>query len=261
MRGLEAVGTPEERALALGIANRYLRRLPANVAREDIEQAALIGLWDGIRRCRPDYEGLRRRGYLIQRIRGTVLDELRAQDWLQRRDREQAAPASVVRFGDLGTDPRGRPFEDLLVSERPNPEQVYIQKTEARRAVLVPIDARRLRIVTEHYWRERAFNDIAAELGLSESRVSQLHASALIIMHDWITHRHPRRRVRPARRLMQTDLAKVTPLVFERLLRHEVAKRRALGMSAEAIAAEIHVLPEVVDLVLTLPAPLRKCGP
>ncbi len=55
-----------------------------------------------------------------------------------------------------------------------------------------------------------------------------------------------------------TDLS---PLEFERLLRHEVASRRAQGMSAAAIGAELGLLPEVVDLVLSAPAPLRKCGP
>ena len=60
------------------------------------------------------------------------------------------------------------------------------------------------------------------------------------------------------RKPMQTD---VTPIAFERLLRHEVARRHIRGMSAAAIAAEINVLPEVVDLVLNVPAPLRKCRP
>jgi hypothetical protein len=59
---------------------------------------------------------------------------------------------------------------------------------------------------------------------------------------------------------MQTDVSSVTPAGFERLLRQEVARCRAQGKSAAAIAAELGVLPEVVDLVLNVPAPLRKCG-
>lgn len=61
---------------------------------------------------------------------------------------------------------------------------------------------------------------------------------------------------------MHTDTpTELSPLAFERFLRHEVASRRAQGMSAAAIAAALGVLPELVDLVLAVPAPLRKCGP
>lgn len=55
------------------------------------------------------------------------------------------------------------------------------------------------------------------------------------------------------------NAADLSPLAFERLLRREVASRHAQGMSA--IGAELGLLPEVVDLVLNAPAPLRKCGP
>jgi hypothetical protein len=61
---------------------------------------------------------------------------------------------------------------------------------------------------------------------------------------------------------MHTDTpTDLSPLAFERLLRHEVASRRAQGMSAPCIAAELGLLPEVVDLVLSTPAPLRRCRP
>jgi hypothetical protein len=60
---------------------------------------------------------------------------------------------------------------------------------------------------------------------------------------------------------MQIDLSNMTPLQFDRLLRHEVARRHVQGMSAAAIANELTMLPEMVALVLSVPAPLRKCRP
>lgn len=61
---------------------------------------------------------------------------------------------------------------------------------------------------------------------------------------------------------MHTDTpTDLSPLAFERLLRHEVASRRAQGLSVAAIGRELDLLPEVVALVLSEPAPLRKCGP
>ena len=46
-----------------------------------------------------------------------------------------------------------------------------------------------------------------------------------------------------------------------RELRVACARLRALRMSHEQIAAELHTLPEVVALVLNDARPLRKCGP
>jgi len=70
----------------------------------------MSGLWDAIRR-HPDRSGRELRVYVRVRIRGAILDELRAQDWLPRRaprcrrsrQRTDAyiPPPPVVRFDDV----------------------------------------------------------------------------------------------------------------------------------------------------------------
>ena len=70
---------PRLQSMAITIARAFVRKLPCNVQREDIEQAALIGLMKGLRKHPTptgDAEGWE--GYLRQRIRGAIIDELRA---------------------------------------------------------------------------------------------------------------------------------------------------------------------------------------
>ena len=71
------------------IANRLAARLPATLDRDDLVQAGMIGLLDAIEK----YDSLREaqfRTYAEFRIRGAMLDDLRAGDWVPRSVRENA---------------------------------------------------------------------------------------------------------------------------------------------------------------------------
>jgi len=65
------------------IAHHMMSKLPPSVQIEDIMQAGLIGLMDAIGRYE-QAQGVQFETYATQRIRGAMLDELRANDWLPR---------------------------------------------------------------------------------------------------------------------------------------------------------------------------------
>ncbi len=66
------------------IVGGFQRKLPRNVLREDLLAAGMIGLWDAIQRHGADADdGFE--WYVRVRVRGAILDELRAQDWPPRR--------------------------------------------------------------------------------------------------------------------------------------------------------------------------------
>ena len=67
--------------------NRLVRRLPAAVDREDLVQSGVLGLIDAARRFDPA-RGCSFETYCDIRIRGAVLDQLRALDWAPRSVRE-----------------------------------------------------------------------------------------------------------------------------------------------------------------------------
>jgi RNA polymerase sigma factor for flagellar operon FliA len=70
------------------IAYHMLTRLPASVQVDDLIQAGMIGLLDAVSRYEGSY-GRQFESYAAQRIRGSILDELREADWLPRSIRKK----------------------------------------------------------------------------------------------------------------------------------------------------------------------------
>jgi len=71
------------------IANRLAARLPENLDRDDLVQAGMIGLLDAIEKYDSGREA-QFRTYAEFRIKGAMLDDLRASDWVPRTVREHA---------------------------------------------------------------------------------------------------------------------------------------------------------------------------
>ena len=65
------------------IAYHFMARLPASVHVDDLIQAGLLGLLDAAKNF-DDTQGAQFETYAIQRIRGSILDELRRQDHVPR---------------------------------------------------------------------------------------------------------------------------------------------------------------------------------
>ena len=65
------------------MAHVLAAKLPASVQLDDLLQAGLIGLMDAVGRFEASH-GAQFETYAAQRIRGAMLDELRANDWLPR---------------------------------------------------------------------------------------------------------------------------------------------------------------------------------
>ncbi|MEJ0003566.1 MAG: RNA polymerase sigma factor FliA [Pararobbsia sp.] len=65
------------------LALQLVAKLPASVDLDDLIQAGMIGLLDAAGRYKED-QGAQFETYASQRIRGSMLDELRSNDWLPR---------------------------------------------------------------------------------------------------------------------------------------------------------------------------------
>jgi RNA polymerase sigma factor for flagellar operon FliA len=169
------------------MVRRFLRKLPSNVCRDDLVAAGVFGLMDALRKNGgsggPAFEW-----YARIRIRGAIVDELRQQDWLPRRARwavssgvdkgQGGAATAVVSLEDMAV---GEQSTALVDEETANPaEQAEANDTRKRleRAVAMLPDRERL-IVSMHYFEGVRFKEIGALLGVSEPRISQLHARAM----------------------------------------------------------------------------------
>jgi RNA polymerase sigma factor for flagellar operon FliA len=171
--------------LVYQIAAQVARRLPCNVLKSDLISAGVFGLLDSLRRNGGD-SGERFEWYARMRIRGAIVDELRAQDWVSRRARdamrtrgndESAAPAMLVSLNDVSSIEEGY----YLAANEGDPGEELEARMDIRAVATAigELPERERRIVVMHYFEGMKFKDIGALLGVSEPRISQLHARAL----------------------------------------------------------------------------------
>ena len=203
------------------IAYHLMAKLPASVQVDDLIQAGLIGLMDAAEHY-DDTQGAQFETYAVQRIRGSMLDELRHADWLPRTVRKslrqieatinkleqknQRAPneAEVAEEMNVGLpayqqmllDARGHQllyYEDLQDSDDTDfferhvagetGDPLKMLEDEGFRKVLVEaistLPEREKQMMGMYYEQELNLREIGEVLGVSESRVCQLHSQAV----------------------------------------------------------------------------------
>jgi RNA polymerase sigma factor for flagellar operon FliA len=153
------------------IALRLARRCPDWIAREDLVAAGMLGLIEAAER----YDHARREPFIAfaeLRIRGAVLDELRRGDMMSRRARRQAK-----QDGQLAVAVEQLDGDDAhLADQGALPDAVAEQHVALRRVrgALPSLLPREVTILRLYYAEERTYQQIAAALGVTPSRVCQL---------------------------------------------------------------------------------------
>lgn len=178
----------------LGLVNqvvaRFMRKLPSSVERGDLVSAGMYGLVTSLERNGGD-DGNTFEGYAKMRIRGAILDELRAQDWLSRRARWAAnekgegysGPTALVGIDDVSEVQQGRFLADSDAHNALSQLEAAGTATELQEAVR-QLPERERTIVSKHYFEGVQLKEISKLLGVSEPRVSQLHSRALGHLRD-----------------------------------------------------------------------------
>ncbi|HSZ28457.1 MAG TPA: FliA/WhiG family RNA polymerase sigma factor [Pseudonocardiaceae bacterium] len=206
------------------VAGRVGTGLPAHVDIADLVQSGVFGLWDAIDRFEPE-RGLKFETYAMQRIRGAILDELRAQDWVPRsvrsraREVERALERLESRLQRSATDAevaaelgitiaelRGLYAQLQLTSVVALDELIAVgcggtsiaetlpdDTVEEPGALLDSVESRRLLaeavsqltdrdrvVVSLYYFENLTLAEIGRVLGVTESRVCQLHTRAVL---------------------------------------------------------------------------------
>jgi len=106
----------------------------------------------------------------------------------------------------------------VLVPAEPERPDLQYEKDEVKNRVrnaIATLPAREQRVIALYYYSEVTMKDIGAELGVNESRVSQLHARAI-------------------RRLREALGAEVTPMAASEALREAIAALEAKPKMAKA---------------------------
>lgn len=200
------------------IAERIAIRLPFSVEISELINIGVLGLLDAVDKFDPN-RGVQFKTYAELRIKGSILDSLREQDWaprsLRRKARElQAAyseiekkhgrPAteeevsaklniSLAEFQNLLSELRWVSITDLdgesetVKRQIPDtlskaPLVLYEQK-ELRQKLTDAIDKlpeRERQVVALYYIEELTMKEIGQVLDITESRISQLHTQAML---------------------------------------------------------------------------------
>lgn len=172
------------------IARAVAGKVPPNVVRHDLEQAALLGLYQW---CsdHPDSGQPGWLGGLTLRVRGAVTDCLRQHDFLTRRARARG-DLGVVHLEDLSYDD-GRGWDEMMIGESSH-EDSTLDRLQALEALEADMPERDRHLVVEAFGKGTQQLDLARKLGVTEARVSQLLARATRTMRQHLDgERKPKR--------------------------------------------------------------------
>lgn len=121
------------------IAQKIAARLPSNIELDDLISSGVIGLMDAIEKYDPSRDN-KFKTYAEFRIRGAILDELRAQDWVPRSVRDKAK--LLDRTYSALEQAKGRPAtdEEAAAELKMTLEEFYDLVNQVRPVSLLSID-------------------------------------------------------------------------------------------------------------------------
>ncbi|RZS91399.1 RNA polymerase sigma-28 (SigD/FliA/WhiG) subunit [Motilibacter rhizosphaerae] len=205
------------------LVNEILGRLPSHVNRDELTSAGLAALAQAARSY-DDSRSVPFARFASTRIRGALIDELRSYDWASRsvrsrarkRDRaeeeltavlgrtptpqevaahlgvavdeleavdedvQRAVVLSLQGFSDAGT------LDEVVSVHEPAPDEMIVHREKVGYLydAIEVLPDRLKTVVVRYFFEERPMTEIAAELGVSESRVSQMRGEALALLKD-----------------------------------------------------------------------------
>jgi RNA polymerase sigma factor for flagellar operon FliA len=207
-----------------------LTRIPNHIHRDDLTSAGLHALVTAARGWDPE-RGIPFHRFATTRIRGAMMDELRALDWATRSVRTKARATDSTRqhlTSTLGRTPTPEELaqalgttttdlhqtdndvqratvlslqgfttssaDDMVSEPAPGPEDMLLRREQIGylHHAIGSLPERLRYVITEYFLSERPMADIAEDLGVTESRISQLRAEALSLLKDGLnTHLDP----------------------------------------------------------------------
>src|ERR687896_511715 len=216
------------------VAGRVAVGLPANIEQSDLVSYGIFGLIDAIEKYELD-RGIKFETYAISRIRGAIIDELRAIDWVPRSVRFKARevekaytalenklkrpPSDAEIAGEMGisNDELNQIYtqlstvslvalDELMTVEGERGDKLSLVETLEDTKTAGPVDVleteemksilgnavnrlpeREKIVVTLYYYEGLTLAEIGQVLGVTESRVCQMHTKAVLALRGKIS--------------------------------------------------------------------------
>jgi RNA polymerase sigma factor for flagellar operon FliA len=205
------------------IVSELIGRVPSHVSKDDLSSAGLAALAQAARGFDAT-RGVPFGRFATTRIRGAIIDELRGMDWASRSVRSRARKVDSAReqlVAALGRTPTPEELatalgvavdeleavagdvqravvlslqgfadpsvvEDMVAGRMPDPEEALLLREQIGylHGAVSQLPERLRAVVVGYFFEERPMADLARELKVSESRVSQMRAEALVLLRD-----------------------------------------------------------------------------
>jgi RNA polymerase sigma factor FliA len=197
------------------VAGRLRTRMPESVDQDDLVSDGVLGLMDAIARFQPD-RGLSFQTFAVPRIRGAIIDGMRSMDFVPRSVRDRLRTIAQVRVGleqRLGRLPEdaevsaetGIPVATLrdltrqatshhaslddfdLADELSSAADSGVEQREVTSLLMKVVEGLRERdqiVIALYYFEGLTLAEIGQVLGVTESRVSQVHRRATVLMRQ-----------------------------------------------------------------------------
>jgi RNA polymerase sigma factor for flagellar operon FliA len=203
------------------IVREFLLRLPAHVNRDDLVSAGMMALAMSAKHFDAS-RGVPFARFAAIRIRGSITDELRSLDWASRGVRTRSREVELTRTrltNELGRVPTrdelatgagvsisdldqldndvhrastlslhalapGQADDIIPASNDQGPEGLLLKREQIGylRDAIAELPERLRTVVAQYFFEQRKMSEIAADLGVTESRVSQLRSQALTML-------------------------------------------------------------------------------
>ncbi|SEJ56506.1 sigma-70 family RNA polymerase sigma factor [Demequina mangrovi] len=200
--------------------NEVMARVPAHVSRADLSSAGAVAL---VRAARSydESKGVPFARYASMRIRGALIDELRSMDWVSRGARQRArqvteaaerltatlgrepsraeiastlgVPLAEVHAAHADSEARMLSIEafdgaisDSVVDSSVGPLDAVVgaERIEYLRAGVECLPEKLRYVIEQLFMHDRPVVELAEELGVTRSRISQLRTEALSLLKD-----------------------------------------------------------------------------
>lgn len=157
--------------VALWVAGKYASRTALAAEWDDVHADASVGILDAIRKFDPA-RSITQKAYVFIRARGAAIDGIRQRGY-RTRSGSMREPMSLDALLDA-VDGES-PWEPSMI------ERGYarIEVAETVSLLLARLSRRPRFVIEAYYLADRTLADIARELGVTESRISQIHTLAL----------------------------------------------------------------------------------
>jgi RNA polymerase sigma factor FliA len=215
------------------VAGRVAVGLPANIEQSDLVSYGIFGLIDAIEKYELDRQ-IKFETYAISRIRGAIIDELRAIDWVPRsvrfkaREIEKAYAAlenklkrppsdpEIAKEMEISVDDLNTIYsqlsnvslvalDELMSSEGERGDKLSLVETLEDTRTAGPVETleademkgiltgainrlpeREKIVITLYYYEGLTLAEIGKVLGVTESRICQMHTKAVLAMRSKI---------------------------------------------------------------------------